>query len=201
MVRIPPSAARPVLAMTILSALSSACGGQAEAPADEPTTLEATSPTEDTTPPSAGAADHAPAAVAEPRVVRLGTGFTPDPWVLEGEVLGTIDAATLDDQCHGWLASAPDMIFDADTAFTQVSLLAHSEEGDLSLVVQRADGSFRCDSDSEGHDPMVSGSFAPGRHKVWIGVAREGARRHFHIGLTELPETTCASLETAALAP
>jgi len=200
MARIPRIAARTLLAMTIAGSASSACGGPAEAPPDEASA--AATPTRPetaatTTPPTAPT----PAPPVEARVITLGTGFTPDPWVLDGDVEGTIDAATLDEHCHGWLSSAPDIIFDADTAFTQVSLLAHSTDGDLSLVVQAADGSFRCDDDSEGHDPMVSGSFSPGPHKIWVGVARRGARRHFRIGLSELPETTCASLETAALAP
>ncbi len=133
--------------------------------------------------------------------MRLGAGFTPDPWVMDAEVVGTVDAHTLDEGCAGWLSSTPNMLFDADTAITELYLMAHTREGDLSLVVQGPDGSFRCAASAEDRGPTLSGFFAAGRHKVWVGVSTEGRARRFRLGLSELSETTPSSLESAPLAP
>jgi len=133
--------------------------------------------------------------------VRLGAGFTPDPWVMDVEMVGTVDAHTLDEDCTGWLSSTPNMLFDADTAITELYLMAYAPDADLSLVVQGPDGSFRCVASAEGEGPMVSGFFASGRHKVWVGVSAEGRSKRVRLGLSELSETTAAGLQNAPLAP
>jgi hypothetical protein len=117
------------------------------------------------------------------------------------EITGTVDAHTLDEACGGWLSSTPNMLFDADTAITELYLMAYAPDAELTLVVQDPDGSFRCVTSAEGEGLRLSGFFASGRHKIWVGVSAEGRSKRVRLGLSELEETTAPSLETAALTP
>ena len=117
MARLTPIAS--ALGVTLCCALLGACGGDDEA-------TPAPSPPSASPAPSAAEADPAPAEQPAPRAtpepareVRLGAGFTPDPWVMDGEITGTVDAHTWCEACGGWLSSTPHLLFEADTAITE----------------------------------------------------------------------------------
>lgn len=165
---------------------------------------------EDTPPPSPAASGPAAAApVAQPQppvpaqpaptmqsnfgTVTLEAGFVPDPHVVSGTSGGNIDASTLSAGCSGWVSSTPDHILDARGAFSTMRILGHSS-GDVTLVVQKPDGSYLCNDDAEGTDPVVEGSFAAGSYRIWVGSYEQGRNAQYRLGFSELSSTRAASL-------
>ena len=125
--------------------------------------------------------------------VSLRSGFTPDPHVVQGTSGGTQNAATINQACNGWISHRPDHIFVAETAYASLRIMVNSEQ-DVTLVVQRPDGSYVCNDDSEGLNPMVTGSFPAGRYSVWVGSYREGEMAPYRLGFSELSTVTPGSL-------
>jgi len=184
----------------IVCALLGACGGQEEAPAlptAETTMLPSASPSA----PEAPIAPPVPEASTAPRTVRLGAGFTPDPWVVAGEAETTVDAAGLDSACTGFIPSMPSVLFQADTAITELSVMAQGSEPGVALVVQGPEGGFRCAHADAEEQIVIDGFFAAGQHKIWFGTHTESARARYRLGFSELPDLSAAGVAGAALAP
>jgi len=127
--------------------------------------------------------------------VALATGFMPDPTIVQGRSGGARDASQISPGCNGWVdANKPDHIFNATTAYTNLRVLGHSTQ-DITLVMQKPDGTYVCNDDSEGTDPiLVPGAMVPGAYKIWVGSYQQGAYADYHLGFTEIPTSTCAQL-------
>lgn len=126
----------------------------------------------------------------------LGPGFVPDPQTASGLAGGPVTANTMNPECRGYIASQPNHILNATGQFMNLRILAASS-ADLTLVVQRADGSFVCNDDSPGGglQPEINGIFGPGQHRIWVGTYSTAAGTPpYTLGLTELPTLTHASL-------
>ncbi|HJL49370.1 MAG TPA: hypothetical protein RMG45_26165, partial [Polyangiaceae bacterium LLY-WYZ-15_(1-7)] len=65
---------------------------------------------------------------------------------------------------------------------------------DTTLVVRKPDGTFVCDDDSEGMNPMVTGSFPPGQYRVWVGSYQQGQNAAYRLGFSELSSVTPNSI-------
>jgi hypothetical protein len=121
----------------------------------------------------------------------------PDPRVSSGLAGGPIAANTMSPDCRGHIPAQPSLIIDATAAFANLRILATST-ADTTLVVQRADGTFLCNDDSEGLNPIVQGPFGPGQHRVWVGTwSPTGAGAPYTLGITEIAGVTAASLGAA----
>jgi len=94
----------------------------------------------------------------------------------EGRVRSELDARHLDPECGGRVGAAPDFVV-RTTEARELSLTTEARV-DLTMVVRHADGRLVCDDDSgDEKNPLVTGSFAPGAHQVWIGTfGGRGAR-------------------------
>ena len=125
--------------------------------------------------------------------VALEAGFVPDPHVVNGTSGGGVDAATLSPGCSGWVSSTPDHVLDARSAFAPLRILAHST-GDVTLVVQKPDGSYVCNDDAEGTDPVIEAQLSAGAHRIWVGSYEQGASAQYRLGFSELGSTRAASL-------
>ncbi len=172
-----------------LSALAIGCGddgGNAPTTAP-PVTPQPVAPTTPTTP-------TAPAGGSNFGTVTLATNFTPDPHTARGTSGGAVNAQNLNQACRGWVASQPDHLFVATTAFSNLRILVNGGAGDTTLVVQKPDGSYVCNDDAEGRNPIVSSSFTPGTYKIWVGSYEQGQNTAYTIGFTELPSVNAASL-------
>ena len=141
-----------------------------------------------------------PATVTGPAVAgapfNIGPGFMPDPTTAAGMAGGPIAANTMNPECRGYIAAQPNHILNATGMFTNLRILAASS-ADLTLVVQRADGSFVCNDDSPGGglQPEIAGMFGPGQHRIWIGTySSSSGPQAYTLGLTEMPTVTHASL-------
>jgi hypothetical protein len=126
--------------------------------------------------------------------VAINPGFVPDPATARGTSGGSIDASTWNPMCRGYVTAQPDHIFTAGGMFTSLRILAQSAQ-DVTLVVQKPDGTFVCNDDSEGTNPIVAGTvFPPGNYKVWVGSYQAGVNAPYVLGFTELGSVTAASL-------
>lgn len=172
-----------------------ACGSEATEPA---TADPAPAPAAEAPAP---AAEAAPAAAAAPAggggaVMTLTTGFAPDPSTASGTSGGTTEAATMNDECAGWVSASADHVLELGAAFPMLRIMAHGteEDSDVTLVVRRPDGTFLCNDDSEGFDPMVEGEFAAGRYDIFVGSYEEGAHQAYVLGVSASATATPSAL-------
>ncbi|AKF03679.1 pre-peptidase C-terminal domain-containing protein [Sandaracinus amylolyticus] len=149
------------------------------------------------TPPVGTTPTTAVAPVAPGATISLAPGFMPDPQVSTGAAGGPVAANTMSPDCRGHIPAQPSLIINATAAFANLRIVA-SSSADTTLVVQRADGTFLCNDDSEGLNPIVQGAFGPGQHRVWVGTwSPTGAGAAYTLGVTELASVTAASLGAA----
>ncbi|NOY90647.1 MAG: peptidase S1 [Deltaproteobacteria bacterium] len=178
----------------LMGALSAwGCGGGDDSPAVAP------APPAAATAPTTAAAPSAPAAAAGDSnfgTVSVRPGFMPDPTTASGTSGGSTDAATLNSDCNGWIAGTPDHLLVAGGDFSSLRVMAHAttDGEDVTLVIQKPDGSYMCNDDTEGFDPVVAGAFPAGTYKIWIGSYEHGANEAYKLGVSELDSVTPSSL-------
>ena len=121
-------------------------------------------------------------------LVSLSKIFQPDPHVVSGTAGGATNVAEMQPSCKGWVSESPDHVFVAEEAFAELRVMAHSE-GDVSLVIQRPDGSYLCNDDfvESSTDPVVVGNFPAGRYKIWVGSFEKETNSDYLLGFSELP--------------
>ena len=142
-------------------------------------------------PPEAAALPDATAAAAsveDPTIVEMISvrpGFAPDPIVRRGVGGGPVDASSLDERCRGYIGDAQHFDLKVDAPTPSLRLMVHME-GDATLVIRLADGTYVCNDDSEGLDPIIEGSALPrGRHRVYVGTySASGVGTPFTIAFT-----------------
>jgi hypothetical protein len=104
------------------------------------------------------------------RTVRLTEGFTPDPSIVPVTAGGAIQVSV--GSCsYGLIANAPDVDFYYTTS-TDSDLYIYANSGeDTMILVSRPNGSWICNDDSIGLDPVVYIPRAPaGRYDIWVGT-------------------------------
>lgn len=129
----------------------------------------------------------------EPDQILLENGFVPDPHVVEGTTVGTRDASELAEGCHGFIATEPDHLLATRGTFAELRVLAHAEE-DVSLVVERPDGTYLCADDDDGTDPVLAAPFGEGAYRIWVGAAQRDREISYQLGFSELADVTPVSL-------
>jgi hypothetical protein len=144
-----------------------------------------------TAPPAATPAQNTPAASGSNfGPVSLAPGFAADPHVVEGTAGGTRSATELGGGCAGYISDRPGHLFVSDGDFGALRVMAWAEMEDLTLVIQRPDGSYVCNDDAEATDPMVMGAFGRGTYKIWVGTYAAGSTPAYRLGFSELPAIT-----------
>jgi hypothetical protein len=112
----------------------------------------------------------------------LVSGFTPDPWSINVQSGGDIDMRQRQSSCAGFITENPDVRvkFTAGEAGLPLIISVNSPE-DTTLVVNDADGLWRCDDDGGvlGSNPMVMiAEPKSGQYDIWVGTY--GAADTFH---------------------
>lgn len=126
--------------------------------------------------------------------ISLAPGFVPDPHTARGTSGGAIDASILNATCRGWISQQPDHLFVAQGQFANLRFLVNGAGQDTTLVVQRADGTYVCNDDTEGRDPVVAGGFPPGIYKIWVGSYSRGQSIPYTLGVSELTSAMPSAL-------
>lgn len=105
--------------------------------------------------------------------VDLSAGFRPDPWRRSLKAGGSHDVgASVGGQCVGYInAQAPDIDLNYD-AGSLLSLHFHAvSSADTTLAVLDPDGTWHCNDDGIGLDPVVTiRNPGSGNYNVWLGV-------------------------------
>lgn len=127
-------------------------------------------------------------------VHRLAPGFAPDPRVINVVSGGNIDASTLNlgRDCTGWITRQPDAIVHVQNGTSQLLrfFVRANGNGDTTLVINDANGNWRCNDDVAGNNPNPLVDIAnagPGQYDVWIGSYSDGEQITGSLNITELP--------------
>jgi hypothetical protein len=106
--------------------------------------------------------------------VSLSPGFMPDPYEIDVVAGGSIDAASIEGNCVGMIADAPDFRLQYTGGGSQLFVGVVSST-DTTLVVNGPDGTWYCDDDSNGFNPVVGGdSPDAGQYDIWVGTYGDG---------------------------
>jgi len=118
----------------------------------------------------------------------ISPGFTPDPLevsVVSGGSLSVSDLG-IGFGCVGHVTEQPDFILDL-TDEAEVIRIFFEGDGDTGLVVNAPDGSWHCDDDSVGLDPMLSfEGAASGQYDIWVASYAGGESISGTLSITEL---------------
>ncbi len=125
----------------------------------------------------------------------VGPGSSPDPQTATGSAGGMTDASSLSGDCRGWIASSPNHVLTVTGAMPMLRVAANGGSADITLVVQRPDGTYLCNDDSDGLNPMVEGAFVPGEYKIFIGsYDAQSAGSAYRVGISAQQTMTPTSL-------
>ncbi|MDP3277893.1 MAG: peptidase S1 [Deltaproteobacteria bacterium] len=126
----------------------------------------------------------------------LRAGFTPDPHRVSIVTGGTINASSLGlgAGCVGFVTRQPDFILNLSGTSSSLRIYAQipgaraSSGTDATLLVNTANGQWRCNDDSYGGaNPTVDVPNAgPGQYDIWVGSYVSGSRARGQLMITEL---------------
>jgi hypothetical protein len=105
--------------------------------------------------------------------VALVAGFVPDPHVVDIVAGGPIDAAAanLGEGCLGFIAEAPDFRLEYTAAPNVPLHIFVTAEMDTTLAVNLPDGTWLCNDDTNGLNPLVSlAAGMTGIYDIYIGT-------------------------------
>jgi hypothetical protein len=132
--------------------------------------------------------------------IALAPGFRPDPTLMQGMAGGPVNAEALNAECRGYIASAPNHVLEVTAPFAVLRIAAKSDT-DITLVVQKSDGTFACEDDSEGLNPAVTTALPAGSHRVWVGTYTSGSGAPYSLGISESPTLMPSALTAAGASP
>lgn len=125
----------------------------------------------------------------------LGPGFAPQPTTQSGMALGATDASTLNPSCIGLIPNEPQHTVNVTGPIPNLRIMVNSFGQDTTLVVRLPDGSYRCNDDTDGLNPLVEGPVGVGTVQVFVGAySTDSAGTLYTIGFTEQAGTMPSSL-------
>ena len=108
----------------------------------------------------------------------------PDPFILTIDAGGDVDASAADvgAGCVGYVTGNPDLKFD----FGGGTLRAFfASTGDTTLIMYKPDGSYVCNDDGVGANPVIDvANAAAGTYSLWIGTYSSGGLIPGHLVIT-----------------
>lgn len=137
---------------------------------------------------AAAAGAQTPSAAPTYGEASLSAGFTPDPYIINLDAGGAINAAAqLGPECPGFIADAPDF----DLYYNAGSLpliISVSADADTTLVVNAPDGSWYCDDDggAGGNPRLRFGAPQSGLYDIWVGTYVSGRTERAQLRISEL---------------
>lgn len=118
----------------------------------------------------------------------LSAGFTPDPYVVNLQSGGNVNAASISPSCRGFIANAPDVRLNYNSGSLPL-IFSVNASADTTLVVNAPDGSWYCDDDggNRGLNPAIRFS-APmsGQYDIWVGTYGNASLQPAQLHISEL---------------
>jgi len=127
----------------------------------------------------------------------IAPGFTPDPMTRSGEGGGPFDGTRHGEGCIGWIGAVADERLHLTGEFSYLRVVARANQ-DIALIIRMSDGTYRCNDDSEGLNPMIEDSFPRGIHQIYVGSLSREVRPQYSLGVSELRSTMPSSLSAPA---
>lgn len=119
--------------------------------------------------------------------IRLNSGFTPDPYRVDLQSGGSIDASQTANGCRGYIANAPDVRLQFAGGSLPL-IISVDSSADTTLVINAPDGRWYCDDDSgDGYNPSVRfNSPMTGRYEIWVGTYGGASLQPATLSISEL---------------
>lgn len=120
--------------------------------------------------------------------VNLSGGFSPDPYVINVQSGGSINAnQSLGGSCVGYIANAPDVRLNFRAGSLPLIISVNSS-ADTTLVINAPDGRWYCDDDGgNGLNPSIRwGSPMSGQYDIWIGTWGSASTAAAQLHISEL---------------
>ncbi len=121
--------------------------------------------------------------------LRLPPAINPDPYRIEVQAGGRVDATALGGDCRGHVANAPDLRLEYRPVPSLPLLISARAETAIMLAVNSPDGAWHCASgeDGQGSNPGLRFD-APvaGRYAIWVGTAAPGALHPAVLQISEI---------------
>ena len=123
--------------------------------------------------------------------VSLAAGFTPDPHTTSVTSGGSVSASYLGGGCTGYATASPDFRINWSGTSSRLRIFFVASGGnDTTLIVNSATGSWVCNDDYSGRDPLVDlNNPGAGQIDVWVGSYSSGAFVSGTLYVTELSYT------------
>jgi hypothetical protein len=119
----------------------------------------------------------------------LNAGFTPDPYVVNVQSGGSINATnSVSSSCRGFIANAPDVRLNYRSGSFPLIISVNSS-ADTTLVVNGPDGRWYCDDDggNAGLNPSLRfNSPQSGQYDIWIGTYGNASLQPAQLHISEL---------------
>jgi len=120
--------------------------------------------------------------------VSLGGGFSPDPYTVNLQSGGAIDAsARLGGSCRGNIANAPDFRLNFSAGSLPL-IISVASSADTTLVINAPNGQWYCNDDGgNGLNPSLNfGSPMSGQYDIWVGTYGGSSLQNATLHISEL---------------
>lgn len=121
--------------------------------------------------------------------IQLNSGFTPDPYNVNLQSGGSINAAnSIGGSCRGYIANAPDYRVQY-RAGSYPLIISVNSSADTTLVINGPDGNWYCDDDggNQGMNPSVRfNAPASGQYDIWVGTYGSGQLYNSTLSISEV---------------
>jgi hypothetical protein len=121
--------------------------------------------------------------------VSLSSGYTPDPYLVNLQSGGSIDASrSIGGNCRGFVANAPDYRLQYRAGSVLPLILSVSSSSDTTLVVNGPDGRWYCDDDGgQGLNPSLRWNTPmSGQYDIYVGTYGSASYRNATLSISEL---------------
>lgn len=118
--------------------------------------------------------------------INLSAGFADDPRVIAVTAGGRLSAQSIDPDCRGSVANAPDVRLNYEAGSLPL-IISVDSSADTTLAVNGPDGSWYCNDDTNGVNPVVRfDSPRSGRYDIYVGHYQEGSRIPARLHISEV---------------
>ena len=120
--------------------------------------------------------------------ITLAAGFSPDPHVVSLSAGGSYDASTLEGNCRGYIANAPDYRLHYTAGTVLPLIISTRSSADTTLVINAPDGQWYCDDDSgEGFNASIRfNKTQSGQYDIWVGTYSASGPQSAELYISEL---------------